>query len=67
MKACCPEELAPKLRDPSMPDPTSQSNYLEITTEHIDITWSLDFNKKIVEGTAKHTLQAQKDGVQQVV
>ncbi|KAF8584943.1 hypothetical protein K439DRAFT_1646747 [Ramaria rubella] len=48
-------------------DPTTQSNYQDISTEHIDIAWSIDFNTKTVAGTAKHVLIAKKAGVQQVV
>ncbi|KAF8508488.1 hypothetical protein JB92DRAFT_2732664 [Gautieria morchelliformis] len=49
------------------PDQTTQSNYRDISTEHIDIDWSLDFNAKTVSGTARHNLIAKKDGVQEVV
>jgi leukotriene-A4 hydrolase len=49
------------------PDQTTQSNYQDISTEHIDIDWSLDFNAKTVSGTVKHNLIAKKDGVQEVV
>lgn len=42
-------------------DPTTQSNYLDITTTHVDLTWNLDFETKVITGSARHTLLAKKD------
>lgn len=42
-------------------DPTTQSNYLDITTTHIDLIWNLDFETKVITGSARHTLVAKKD------
>jgi len=50
-----------------MPDPTTQANYLQIFTKHVDFDWTLDFANQIVEGTATHTLLAQESGVEEVM
>jgi leukotriene-A4 hydrolase len=50
-----------------MPDPTTQSNYLQISTKHVHFTWSLDFANHIIEGRATHTLVAQESGVEEVM
>jgi leukotriene-A4 hydrolase len=50
-----------------MPDPTTQANYLQISTKHVHFNWSLDFENQIVEGTAIHTLVAQESGVEEVM
>lgn len=42
-------------------DPTTQSNYLDVATSHIDLLWNIDFKAKIIAGSAKHTLVAKKD------
>jgi hypothetical protein len=47
-----------------MPDPTTQSNYLQVHTTNVDLDWSLDFENQIVEGTATHTVLAQEAGVE---
>lgn len=53
--------------DFSMSDPTSQSNYLQIASEHISVNWRLDFSEQIITGTATHTLRVKEDGVQEVI
>jgi leukotriene-A4 hydrolase len=50
-----------------MPDPTTQANYLQISTKNVHFNWSLDFENQIVEGTAIHTLVAQESGVEEVM
>lgn len=50
-----------------MPDPTTQSNYLQVHTTNVDLNWSLDFENQIVEGTATHTVLAQEAGVEEVM
>ena len=50
-----------------MPDPTSQSNYLDIATSHIHFDWAVDFEKQSVYGSATYTLSALKDGVNEIV
>lgn len=48
-------------------DPTTQTNYTQIASEHIDFDWSIDFGKKIVSGSAAHTLLVKEAGVEEVV
>lgn len=50
-----------------MADPTTQSNYLKITSKHISFDWTLDFEKKTVAGSAVHDLIVKEDGVKEVV
>ncbi|KIJ45222.1 hypothetical protein M422DRAFT_59984 [Sphaerobolus stellatus SS14] len=48
-------------------DPTTQSNYLDIATKHIDLKWNVDFKSQTIAGTATLELVAKKDGVQEVI
>lgn len=50
-----------------MSDPTTQSNYLQIATEHVLFNWSVDFQTKIIEGSALHDLYVKEDDVQEVM
>jgi leukotriene-A4 hydrolase len=50
-----------------MPDPTSHSNYLQIATEHVSFDWAVDFQEKIISGSAVHDLIVKQDGVNEVV
>jgi leukotriene-A4 hydrolase len=50
-----------------MPDPTSQSNYLQIASEHVDFHWVVDFQQKIISGFAVHDLIVKQNGVDEVV
>lgn len=50
-----------------MPDPTSQSNYLQIASEHIQCDWTVDFEQQVISGSAVHTLIVKEDGVKEVV
>ncbi|KAI0044083.1 leukotriene-A4 hydrolase [Auriscalpium vulgare] len=50
-----------------MSDPTTQSNYLQIYTVNVDFDWSLDFEKRIVSGSATHSLAVKEDGVSEVI
>jgi leukotriene-A4 hydrolase len=50
-----------------MPDPTSQSNYLQISTEHVYFDWNVDFEQKVISGFAVHDLIVKQDGVREVV
>jgi hypothetical protein len=49
-----------------MPDPTTQSNYLQVYTTNVDFDWTLDFEKQVLEGAATHTLLAQETGIEEV-
>lgn len=48
-------------------DPTTYANYTEIASEHISLSWSLDWERKTVSGSATHTLRAQVDRISEVV
>lgn len=46
-------------------DPATQSNYLAVSTSHVHFDWSIDWTKRVIAGSATHTLVAHED-VQQV-
>jgi len=46
-----------------MADPASQSNFVDIRTEHVHFEWTLDFEKKVISGYATHSMRVVKDGV----
>ena len=48
-------------------DPTSQSNFLHIASEHIYFDWHIDFAAKAIAGSATHTLIVKEDGVKEVM
>lgn len=50
-----------------MPDPTTQSNYLAIATEHVSLDWTVDWEKKLIAGSAQHTLIVKDSVVEEVV
>ncbi|KAG6849471.1 hypothetical protein H0H93_008198, partial [Arthromyces matolae] len=50
-----------------MSDPTTQSNYLQITTTHVSFDWFLDFDAQIISGSATHRLLVKEDGVKEVI
>lgn len=50
-----------------MADPTTQSNYLEISTHHVDFNWHIDFTTQIISGSATHDLTVRKDGTEEVM
>ncbi|KAI0063061.1 zincin [Artomyces pyxidatus] len=49
-----------------MPDPTTQSNYLKIHTVNVDLDWTLDFDQRVISGSATHSL-AVKEDVEEVI
>jgi leukotriene-A4 hydrolase len=48
-------------------DPTTQSNYLDVYTTHISLDWHVDFDKKIISGSAIHLLTVVTSGVGEVM
>ena len=48
-------------------DPTTQANYAQIASTHVDLEWSIDFETKRVRGCATHTFEVRADGVQEVM
>jgi len=43
-------------------DTTSLSNCLDCVSTHIDINWTVDFDKHVLKGSAKHTIRVLKEG-----
>ncbi|PBK87275.1 hypothetical protein ARMGADRAFT_972092 [Armillaria gallica] len=50
-----------------MSDPTTQSNYDEVYTEHVSLIWAIDWEAKTVSGEAIHDLRVKVDGVAEVI
>ena len=48
-------------------DPTTQANYTQIASEHVDLDWTIDFKKKQIAGSATHVLVVKEDGVKEVM
>jgi hypothetical protein len=48
-------------------DPATQSNYEDISTQHVHFDWTIDWKNRQFVGSATHTLQAHKSGVNNVV
>jgi leukotriene-A4 hydrolase len=48
-------------------DPTSQSNHLELASEHIDFDWTIDFERKLIVGSATHTLVVNSSDVKEAM
>ena len=48
-------------------DPTTQSNYTEVASEHIHFDWTVDFKQKNISGSATHTLSVKQDGLKEVM
>jgi leukotriene-A4 hydrolase len=50
-----------------MTDPTTQSNYLDVSTQHVVFHWHVDFEIRVISGSATHDLIVRKDGVEEVM
>lgn len=50
-----------------MSDPTTQSNYEQITTEHVEFDWKIDFDTRVIQGTATHDLIVKGESVNEVM
>jgi len=48
-------------------DITTQSNYADIATQHVTFDWSIDFDAKILTGSATHDMKLNKDGVEEAM
>ncbi|KAG6331249.1 hypothetical protein ID866_7842 [Astraeus odoratus] len=51
----------------NMPDPTTQSNYLEIAARHLSLDWTIDFNAQAISGRAVYELEVRKEGVYEAI
>jgi hypothetical protein len=48
-------------------DPTSQSNYHQISTKHFLLDWSIDFQEKVTKGSITHELTVHESDVEEVM
>ena len=48
-------------------DPTSQANFLQIISVHVDFVWNVDFKTQLISGSVTHTLKVKEDGVNEVM
>lgn len=48
-------------------DPTSQSNYHQISTKHFSLNWSIDFHEKVIKGSIAHDLTVHESDLKQVI
>ncbi|OJA13479.1 hypothetical protein AZE42_04405 [Rhizopogon vesiculosus] len=50
-----------------MGDPTTQSNYQQISTKHFSLDWSIDFHEKVIKGSITHELTVHKSDLDEVI
>jgi len=48
-------------------DTATQSNYADIATQHVAFDWSIDFEAKVMTGSAIHDMKLSKDGVKEAM
>lgn len=48
-------------------DTASQANFKDIATEHVAFDWTVDFELKVLSGSATHTLKVKRDGVREIM
>lgn len=48
-------------------DPTTQANYTQVATEHLHFDWTIDFERKIIHGSASYVFIAKEDGVTEIM
>ena len=48
-------------------DPSTQANWQEVASEHVDFDWTVDFAKQTISGSATHLLRVKKADVKEVV
>ncbi|TRM61567.1 hypothetical protein BD626DRAFT_549145 [Schizophyllum amplum] len=48
-------------------DPTTQSNYLAVASQHVHFDWDVDFDNEVLAGAATHDLRVLQDGVEEVI
>ncbi|KAF6765906.1 peptidase family M1-domain-containing protein [Ephemerocybe angulata] len=48
-------------------DPTTQTNYKQVSTENVAFEWLVDFDTKIISGSATHTLKIKEDEPKEVI
>lgn len=48
-------------------DPTSQANFLQATSQHIDFDWTVDFDARVISGSATHSVIIQEDDLKEIM
>ena len=48
-------------------DTATQSNYADIATQHVAFDWSIDFEAKVLTGSATHDMKLSKAGVEEAM
>ncbi|KAL1952401.1 hypothetical protein VTO73DRAFT_1550 [Trametes versicolor] len=48
-------------------DPTTQTNWQDVASEHVDFDWAVDFDKQTLSGSVTHTLVWKKADVREVI
>lgn len=48
-------------------DPTTQTNWQDVASEHVDFDWAVDFDKQTLSGSVTHTLVWKKADVREVM
>ena len=48
-------------------DTTTQSNYADIATQHVTFDWSINFDAKVLAGSATHDMKLNKDAVEEAM
>lgn len=56
-----------KLITMNISDPTSQSNYNIVTSDHVEFKWWMDFDRRLVQGVATHRLIIKEDNANEVM
>ena len=45
-------------------DPTTQANWQDVASEHVDFDWAIDFAKQVISGSVTHRLRVKTDNVE---
>ena len=48
-------------------DTATQSNYSDIRTDHVAFDWVVDFDAKLLSGSATHSMIVKRSGVKDIV
>ena len=48
-------------------DPTTQANWQDVASEHVDFDWSIDFSQQTISGSVTHLLRVKKENVKEVM
>ncbi|KIM39154.1 hypothetical protein M413DRAFT_447486 [Hebeloma cylindrosporum] len=48
-------------------DTATQSNYADIATQHVAFDWTIDFEAKVLSGSATHDMKLSRDSVEEAI